>query len=83
MAGPIDIPRPPDDPAELRRWAIALKAALDPILQELSSPAGQMRYTVTHGSATYSLDVTGATVLDVAKLLGTLIGDLQKKGQIG
>ena len=41
------------------------------------------RYTVTNGTDQRALDVTAATLPDVARVLGTLLSDLKLAGKLG
>jgi hypothetical protein len=49
----------------------------------LRNPAGQAGYTVTNRTSLRTLDATSATLTQATQVLGNLVLDLQKKGQIG
>jgi hypothetical protein len=77
------LPRPASgSPEDMKRWADDLVSALSAAFGALSAPAG--RYEVTGLAAPVrSLDCSGAaTALEVADVLGTLVGDLVTVGVI-
>lgn len=70
------------DPALMRAWD-ELCRTLETELGALRAPAGQTGYTVTNASDSRSLDVSAATLGQLRAVVGTMIADLQKKGQVG
>ena len=69
-------------PADIMRTWDELCRVLEGELAALRTPAGQTGYVVTNPSASRALNVSAATTGQVAAVLGTLLSDLQKKGQV-
>lgn len=68
-----------DDDKLFRDWVSTCLAEIELASQD-DIPVMMKDFTVTNYTATRSLDASTATAADVAKVLCTLINDLQKRG---
>lgn len=70
------------DPADIVAWANQLCTAIEQEFQRIER-AVQVGYHVTNPTTNRSLNESGATLTQVAQVLGTLISDFKTKGILG
>lgn len=71
------------DMAELMNAWNELCRVVEDEFARLRNPAGQTGYSITNSTTLRSLDATSGTLTQATQVLGNLILDLQKKGQVG
>lgn len=79
------LPNFPDSLRDIRDLVRVLNAmvrTLEIRLSTLEQPANEVAYTSSNVTASRSFDADAATVAELADVVGTLIQDLQKAGDV-